>query len=193
MSRKVINGIIRESTDVRINGIPDFFASEGDIVVNGQEHYDFFRRYGVSATSLLLWLDQAAITAGTSLATWSDLSGLINDIKQATASYQPSLSNTFMKDAARDFDGNDNFMQQEEFNDETDCGNTTFWPTYAGACFDATNARINIKGAFDPANVTLGTELIAASDDRDFTVWGNVNWAGWSGGAVADGDRKSVV
>ncbi len=40
---------------------------------------------------------------------------------------------------------------------------------------------------------TLGSELITASDDRDFTTWGNVNWVGYSGGTIADGTGKLEV
>jgi len=40
---------------------------------------------------------------------------------------------------------------------------------------------------------SLGTELITASDDRDFTTYGNVNWIGYSGGVVADGTGKLQV
>lgn len=39
----------------------------------------------------------------------------------------------------------------------------------------------------------LGTELIVASDDRDFTVFANVRWTGASGGSVADGTGKLEV
>ncbi len=169
--------------------------------------------YGVSAKNLLLWLDENVPFQHNSTSTWKDLSSNSNDIIQDTASYQPirnqksvsiikssikpaiinSLRKAFLTEQYRDFDGLDNYMHQKIYNKETDCGNTTFWPTYAGACFDATNARISIKGAFDPDNVVLGSELITASDDRDFTVWVNVNWAGWSGGAVADGTGKMEV
>ena len=43
------------------------------------------------------------------------------------------------------------------------------------------------------AGETLGGEMIDASDDRDFTTWGNVNWTGYSGGGVADGTGKMEV
>lgn len=39
----------------------------------------------------------------------------------------------------------------------------------------------------------LGSEMIAASDNRDFTVWGNVNWSGASGGSLADGTGKMEI
>jgi len=38
---------------------------------------------------------------------------------------------------------------------------------------------------------TLGAELVTASDDRDFTVWGNVNWTADSGASIADGTGKA--
>lgn len=44
----------------------------------------------------------------------------------------------------------------------------------------------------DPPVVTFagGSELITASNNRDFTTWGSVNWAGFSGGTIADGTGK---
>lgn len=175
MSRKLINGIVRESTDARINGISDFFAPEGDIRINGQEHYDFFRRYGVSASNLVLWLDQAAITAGISLASWNDLSWLGNDMKQATASYQPSLSKTFQKDASRDFDGSDNFMAQEEQDDES---GATFWPTNAGAIFLATKAAFRVAGVdLSPFASAANDYMLVIHDSADKTAWGYIDLA----------------
>jgi len=40
---------------------------------------------------------------------------------------------------------------------------------------------------------SLGSELLTASDDRDFTVWENVHWSGYSGGVLADGGGKMQV
>jgi len=40
---------------------------------------------------------------------------------------------------------------------------------------------------------TAGAEQIIASDDRDFTTFGNVNWAGDSGGSLADGTGKLEI
>jgi len=41
--------------------------------------------------------------------------------------------------------------------------------------------------------IAYGAELVTASDDRDFTVWGNVNWTGDEGGVIADGTGKMQI
>ncbi|GAG70781.1 unnamed protein product, partial [marine sediment metagenome] len=170
-----INGHEREPTGLTINGVDEFFATEGELQVNGQEHYDFFRRYGVNPSNLVLWLDQSAPAAGLSLSSWADLSGQINPIDQATASYQPSIVGSFQKDASRDFDGTDNFMAQEEQDDES---GATFWPTNAGAAFNATNARFRVAGVDLSAFATAANDyMLVIHDSADKTAWGYIDVA----------------
>jgi hypothetical protein len=61
----------------------------------------------------------------------------------------------------------------------------------------ATSYAISSITAADPPVMTVDTsgltEKITASDDRDFTTWGNVNWAGYSGGVLADGTGKMQI
>ena len=46
---------------------------------------------------------------------------------------------------------------------------------------------------YDKVDTSLGSELITASDNRDFTTFGNVNWAAGSGASVADGTNKAEI
>lgn len=139
-----INGNEREPSNLAIDGSPgDFFATEGELRTNGQEHYDLFRRYGISSNSLVLWLDQTAIKAGIAVATWSDLSAKGNDFKQSTAGSQPPLAEKWQKDASRNLDGSADYMHQKVYDDET---GASFWPTYPGMIAVDGSAAIRFEG-----------------------------------------------
>jgi hypothetical protein len=64
---------------------------------------------------LKLWLDASQITGlndGDAVATWSDLSGLANDVTQATASRKPTYKTAILNGrAVVRFDGADDFME----------------------------------------------------------------------------------
>ena len=138
----------------------------------------FFARYRVSSSNLVLWLDQGDQQAGTDTDTWDDLSGREisgqdNDMVQDTASYQPTVTGAFP--GYRDFDGNDNFMQQEEADDES---GATFWPTNAGAAFNAGNARFRVAGV-DLSTFASATNdyMLVVHDSADKTAFGYIDVA----------------
>jgi hypothetical protein len=68
-----------------------------------------------SIAGLKVWLDASQITGlndGDAVATWSDLSGLANDVTQATASQKPTYKTAILNGrAVVRFDGVDDFME----------------------------------------------------------------------------------
>lgn len=63
------------------------------------------------------------------------------------------------------------------------------WVTITDSAGKKLEGVLKAKGTGE----TLGSELIDASDDRDFTTFANINWAGYSGGSVSDGGGKLQV
>ncbi|MFH1898610.1 MAG: hypothetical protein ABH886_10355, partial [Candidatus Desantisbacteria bacterium] len=123
-----IEGERIRSTGLRVDAVSDFFRHRGPIWADGEEVYDFFRRFGVLGNGLVGWFDQTAMRA-VDLQSWRNLVAGREVLDQPVAGKQPSIILPFGNKATRVFDGIADYMAQEVFDDET---GAIFWPTNAG-------------------------------------------------------------
>lgn len=109
--------------------------------------------------------------------TWYDQSGNGLDFEQTTATNQPGLvlNASELGYPVVDFDGTDNFLQQKIEDDNT---GATFWPTNAGAAFNATNARFRVAGVDLSLFASAANDyVLIASDSAGKKVHGYIDIA----------------
>ena len=115
-------------------------------------------------------------------------------MKQATVSYQPSLSNTFMKDAARDLDGVDNFMHQKIYDDQDGLTLLPDGPLYI--LVDGSAASQLPGTPADYINTTATHVIVWKDSSEDVIAWGYPRVAdaaeSWTE-KVANGDMEVAV
>jgi len=112
------------STGLRVDAVSDFFRHRGPIWADGEEVYDFFRRFGVLGNSLVGWFDQTAMQAE-DLQSWRNLVAGRGVLDQPVAGKQPSIILPFGNKTTRVFDGIADYIPQKVLADET--GATAFY------------------------------------------------------------------